>query len=82
MAIKYKKFEPTEYVMKIKKGRIIQEGLGLLQHKHLPFLHQDKNMLGKLISYEPPLFIVCSTGLYSPACFKIDLIVRGSRSPG
>lgn len=29
MAIKYKKFEPTEYVMKIKKGRIIQEGLGL-----------------------------------------------------
>lgn len=29
MAIKYKKFEPTEYVMKIKKGKIIQQGLGL-----------------------------------------------------
>lgn len=28
MAIKYKKFEPTEYVMKIKKGKIIQQGLG------------------------------------------------------
>lgn len=29
MAIKYKKFEPTEYVMKIKKGKVIQQGLGL-----------------------------------------------------
>lgn len=29
MAIKYKKFEPTEYVIKIKKGKIIQQGLGL-----------------------------------------------------
>lgn len=29
MAIKYKKFEPTEYVMKIKKGNVIQQGVGL-----------------------------------------------------
>lgn len=29
MAIKYKKFEPTEYVMKIKRGAVIQQGLGL-----------------------------------------------------
>lgn len=29
MAIKYKKFQPTEYVMKIKKGAVIQQGLGL-----------------------------------------------------
>lgn len=29
MAIKYKKFEPTEYVMKIKRGNVIQQGLGL-----------------------------------------------------
>lgn len=29
MAIKYKKFEPTEYVMKVKKGKIVQKGLGL-----------------------------------------------------
>lgn len=29
MAIAYKKFEPTEYVMKVKRGRIVQEGLGL-----------------------------------------------------
>ena len=29
MAIEYKKFEPTEYVMKVKRGRIVQEGLGL-----------------------------------------------------
>lgn len=29
MAIKYKKFEPTQYVMKIKKGAVIQQGLGL-----------------------------------------------------
>ncbi len=29
MAIKYKKFEPTEYVMKIRRGNVIQQGLGL-----------------------------------------------------
>lgn len=29
MSIKYKKFEPTEYVMKVKNGEIVQEGLGL-----------------------------------------------------
>jgi hypothetical protein len=29
MAIKYKKFAPTEYVMKIKKGKIIEKGAGL-----------------------------------------------------
>lgn len=29
MAIRYKKFEPTQYVMKIKKGQVIQQGLGL-----------------------------------------------------
>lgn len=29
MGIKYKKFEPTEYVMKIKKGQIVKKGLGL-----------------------------------------------------
>lgn len=29
MSIKYRKFEPTEYVMKIKKGKIVQRGLGL-----------------------------------------------------
>lgn len=29
MSIKYKKFEPTEYVMKVKKGQIVQKGLGL-----------------------------------------------------
>lgn len=29
MSIKYKKFEPTEYVMKVKKGQIVQQGLGL-----------------------------------------------------
>ena len=29
MAIAYKKFEPTEYVMKVKRGRIVQKGLGL-----------------------------------------------------
>lgn len=29
MAIRYKKFEPTQYVMKIKKGKVIQQGLGL-----------------------------------------------------
>lgn len=29
MSIKYKKFEPTEYVMKVKKGQIVQRGLGL-----------------------------------------------------
>lgn len=29
MAIQYKKFEPTEYVMKVKQGKVVQEGLGL-----------------------------------------------------
>lgn len=29
MSITYKKFEPTEYVMKVKRGRIVQKGLGL-----------------------------------------------------
>ncbi|MCM1468029.1 MAG: SPFH domain-containing protein [Alistipes sp.] len=29
MAIRYKKFEQTEYVMKIKKGKIVQQGPGL-----------------------------------------------------
>lgn len=29
MAITYKKFEPTEYVMKVKKGKVVQRGLGL-----------------------------------------------------
>lgn len=29
MGIKYKKFEPTEYVIKVKKGEIVQKGLGL-----------------------------------------------------
>lgn len=29
MSIKYRKFEPTEYVMKIKKGKIVQQGPGL-----------------------------------------------------
>lgn len=29
MTIKYKKFEPTEYVMKVKRGKVVQEGLGL-----------------------------------------------------
>lgn len=29
MGIKYKKFEPTEYVMKIKRGEVVQKGLGL-----------------------------------------------------
>ncbi len=29
MSIKYKKFEPTEYVMKVKRGKVIQQGLGL-----------------------------------------------------
>lgn len=29
MGIKYKKFEPTEYVMKVKGGKIVQKGLGL-----------------------------------------------------
>lgn len=29
MGITYKKFEPTEYVMKVKRGRIVQKGLGL-----------------------------------------------------
>lgn len=29
MAITYKKFEPTEYVMKVKKGKVVQKGLGL-----------------------------------------------------
>ncbi len=29
MGIQYKKFEPTEYVMKVKQGQVVQEGLGL-----------------------------------------------------
>ena len=29
MGIAYKKFEPTEYVMKVKKGKVTQKGLGL-----------------------------------------------------
>lgn len=29
MGIRYKKFEPTEYVMKVKKGEVVQKGLGL-----------------------------------------------------
>lgn len=29
MSIRYKKFEPTEYVMRVKNGEIVQEGLGL-----------------------------------------------------
>lgn len=29
MGITYKKFEPTEYVMKVKKGKVVQKGLGL-----------------------------------------------------
>ena len=29
MGIAYRKFEPTEYVMKVKKGKVIQKGLGL-----------------------------------------------------
>lgn len=29
MGIAYKKFEPTEYVIRVKKGRIVQKGLGL-----------------------------------------------------
>ena len=26
MGIAYKKFEPTEYVMKVRKGKIVQKG--------------------------------------------------------
>ena len=29
MGISYRKFEQTEYVMKVKKGRTVQKGLGL-----------------------------------------------------
>lgn len=29
MAVKFKRFAPTEYVMKVKKGKVVQEGLGL-----------------------------------------------------
>lgn len=29
MGIAYRKFDPTEYVMKVKKGKIVQQGLGL-----------------------------------------------------
>lgn len=29
MGIKYRKFDPTEYVMKVKKGKVVQQGLGL-----------------------------------------------------
>ena len=29
MAIKYRKFDPTDYVMKVKKGKVVEQGLGL-----------------------------------------------------
>lgn len=29
MSIRYKKFAPTEYVMKVKNGKVVEEGLGL-----------------------------------------------------
>lgn len=29
MAVRYRKFEPTEYVMKVKKGKVTEQGLGL-----------------------------------------------------
>ncbi len=29
MGIAYRKFEPTEYVMKVKRGKVVQKGLGL-----------------------------------------------------
>ena len=29
MGIQYRKFDPTEYVMKVKKGKVVQQGLGL-----------------------------------------------------
>ena len=29
MGIAYRKFEPTEYVMKVRKGKVVQKGLGL-----------------------------------------------------
>ena len=29
MGIAYRKFEPTEYVMKVRKGKAVQKGLGL-----------------------------------------------------
>lgn len=29
MSIKYRKFDPTDYVMKVKKGRVVEQGLGL-----------------------------------------------------
>lgn len=29
MGIRYKKFEPTEYVIKVKRGEVVQKGLGL-----------------------------------------------------
>lgn len=29
MSIKYKKFDPTDYVMKVKKGKVVERGLGL-----------------------------------------------------
>lgn len=29
MAIKYRKFEPTDYVMRVKRGKVVEQGLGL-----------------------------------------------------
>lgn len=29
MAIRYKKFEPTDYVMKVKRGKVVEQGVGL-----------------------------------------------------
>lgn len=29
MSIRYRKFDPTDYVMKVKKGRVVEQGLGL-----------------------------------------------------
>lgn len=29
MAIRYRKFDPTDYVMKVKKGKVVEQGLGL-----------------------------------------------------
>ena len=29
MGIAYRKFEPTEYVMKVRRGKVVQKGLGL-----------------------------------------------------
>ena len=29
MAIRYRKFQPSEYVMAVKKGKVVRQGLGL-----------------------------------------------------